>query len=125
MDRINQRIAAELGVGVAQVVAAVELLGEGSTVPFIARYRKEKTGGLDDTIEAFDPATGRGTGFKFQAYEGAALLVAIRQALAIFRNEPATWRRIQINGMAKDFSWTASAVEYGKLYEAARSLHKT
>ena len=49
MDRINQRIAAELGVGVAQVTAAVELLGEGSTVPFIARYRKEKTGGLDDT----------------------------------------------------------------------------
>src|SRR6185503_2366426 len=49
MDRINQRIAAELGVGVAQVVAAVELLGEGSTVPFIARYRKERTGGLDDT----------------------------------------------------------------------------
>ena len=49
MEKINQRIAAELGVGVPQVAAAVELLGEGSTVPFIARYRKEKTGGLDDT----------------------------------------------------------------------------
>jgi uncharacterized protein len=49
MDRINQRIAAELGVGVGQVAAAVELLGEGATVPFIARYRKERTGGLDDT----------------------------------------------------------------------------
>jgi uncharacterized protein len=49
MDKINQRIATELGVGVAQVAAAVELLGEGSTVPFIARYRKERTGGLDDT----------------------------------------------------------------------------
>src|SRR5262245_46762204 len=49
MDKINQRIATELGVGVAQVAAAVELLGEGATVPFIARYRKEKTGGLDDT----------------------------------------------------------------------------
>jgi len=49
MDKINQRIAAELGVGVAQVAAAVALLGEGATVPFIARYRKEKTGGLDDT----------------------------------------------------------------------------
>ena len=49
MDKINQRIAAELGVGVAQVAATVELLGEGATVPFIARYRKEKTGGLDDT----------------------------------------------------------------------------
>ena len=49
MDRINQRIASELGVQVAQVAAAVDLLGEGATVPFIARYRKEKTGGLDDT----------------------------------------------------------------------------
>jgi protein Tex len=49
MDEINQRIATELGVGVARVAAAVELLGEGATVPFIARYRKEKTGGLDDT----------------------------------------------------------------------------
>jgi uncharacterized protein len=49
MDRINQRIATELGVGVEQVAATVALLGEGATVPFIARYRKEKTGGLDDT----------------------------------------------------------------------------
>ncbi len=48
-DRINQRIATELGVGIAQVAATVELLAEGATVPFIARYRKEKTGGLDDT----------------------------------------------------------------------------
>jgi uncharacterized protein len=49
MDKINTQIARELSVGVNQVTAAVELLGEGSTVPFIARYRKEKTGGLDDT----------------------------------------------------------------------------
>jgi protein Tex len=49
MHKINQRIATELGVGVAQVAAAVELIGEGATVPFIARYRKERTGGLDDT----------------------------------------------------------------------------
>jgi len=49
MDKINQRIATELSVGVLQVAAAVELLGEGATVPFIARYRKERTGSLDDT----------------------------------------------------------------------------
>ena len=49
MDKINQRIAAELSVGVDQVAAAVGLLGEGASVPFIARYRKERTGGLDDT----------------------------------------------------------------------------
>lgn len=49
MDAINARIASELNVQISQVAAAVELLGEGATVPFIARYRKEKTGGLDDT----------------------------------------------------------------------------
>ena len=49
MNTINQRIADELGVGSGQVSAVVELLAEGATVPFIARYRKEKTGGLDDT----------------------------------------------------------------------------
>jgi uncharacterized protein len=45
---IEHRIAAELAVEPAQVSAAVALLDEGSTVPFIARYRKEATGGLDD-----------------------------------------------------------------------------
>jgi uncharacterized protein len=45
---IDQRIADELGVREQQVAAAVRLLDEGSTVPFVARYRKEATGGLDD-----------------------------------------------------------------------------
>ncbi|HET6736923.1 Tex family protein [Mycobacterium sp.] len=45
---VNARIAEELGVGAAQVAAAVRLLDEGATVPFIARYRKEVTGSLDD-----------------------------------------------------------------------------
>ncbi|MGO4685390.1 Tex family protein [Hyphomicrobium sp. 2TAF46] len=49
MDSINTRIAKELSVQTAQVSAAVDLIKEGATVPFIARYRKEKTGGLDDT----------------------------------------------------------------------------
>ncbi|MFZ2450020.1 MAG: Tex family protein [Methylovulum miyakonense] len=48
MDVIS-RIAEELSVNYKQVSAAVKLLDEGSTVPFIARYRKEATGGLDDT----------------------------------------------------------------------------
>ena len=49
MEKINQRIADELNVRAEQVSAAVALLDEGATVPFIARYRKEKTDGLDDT----------------------------------------------------------------------------
>ena len=46
---VPERIAAELNVRVSQVDAAVALLDDKATVPFIARYRKEATGGLDDT----------------------------------------------------------------------------
>ena len=46
---ISKIISSELGVNEKQVEAAIELLDEGATVPFIARYRKERTGGLDDT----------------------------------------------------------------------------
>lgn len=49
MSSINVRIAQELNAQERQVTAAVALLDEGATVPFIARYRKEVTGGLDDT----------------------------------------------------------------------------
>ncbi len=49
LPSIEQRIATELGVRPAQVNAAIALLDEGATVPFIARYRKEATGELDDT----------------------------------------------------------------------------
>ena len=46
---ISTRIAEELGVKLSQVDATITLLDEGATVPFIARYRKEATAGLDDT----------------------------------------------------------------------------
>jgi protein Tex len=48
MQKIVRQIAAEIGVGPQQIQAAVDLLDGGATVPFIARYRKEATGGLDD-----------------------------------------------------------------------------
>ncbi len=49
MLKIADRIAQELAVAPRQVTAAIQLLDEGSTVPFISRYRKEMTGGLDDS----------------------------------------------------------------------------
>ncbi|MDR2636942.1 MAG: hypothetical protein LBB55_01240, partial [Zoogloeaceae bacterium] len=49
LPSIEQRIARELNARPAQIVAAIGLLDEGASVPFIARYRKEATGGLDDT----------------------------------------------------------------------------
>ncbi len=84
------------------------------TVPVV-----RATGGLDDTIEPFDPLSGRGTGFKFSEYTGSALLAAVREALAAFADKKA-WQRLQTNGMAQDFSWNASALEYARLYDLAR-----
>ncbi|MBW8363266.1 MAG: RNA-binding transcriptional accessory protein [Rhizobium sp.] len=49
LPSIEHRLAAEIAAKPAQVAAAIALLDEGATVPFIARYRKEATGGLDDT----------------------------------------------------------------------------
>jgi len=86
------------------------------TVPIV-----RATGGLDDSIEPFDLEHGTGTGFKFKEYSGEALLFAVRQALHHYMDER-IWKRIQLNGMAKDFSWSAPAVEYAKVYETARAL---
>jgi starch synthase len=84
------------------------------TVPVV-----RATGGLDDTIQNFVPKTQQGTGFKFSEYDGGALLGCIRSALKAYR-DPKVWQVIQANGMAKDFSWKASAAAYVTLYEAAR-----
>jgi len=85
------------------------------TVPVV-----RATGGLDDTIESFDLEHGTGTGFKFWEYSSGELLHTIRLALHYYSDE-GIWKRIQLNGMAKDFSWNTSAAEYAKLYEAARA----
>src|SRR5260370_4887315 len=85
------------------------------TVPIV-----RATGGLDDSIEPFDVEHGTGTGFKFKEYTSEALLFAVRQALHHYMDER-IWKRIQLNGMAKDFSWKTPAAEYTKLYEAARA----
>jgi starch synthase len=85
------------------------------TVPIV-----RATGGLEDTVESFDVQHGTGTGFKFEPYTGAALLDAVRQALHHFTDER-IWKRIQLNGMSKDFSWKRPATEYAKLYKTARS----
>jgi starch synthase len=86
------------------------------TVPIV-----RATGGLDDTIEAYDVEHGTGTGFKFVEYTGAAMLRNVRQAMHLFADQR-IWRRIQLNGMAKDFSWKGPAAEYAKVYKAALEL---
>jgi starch synthase len=82
------------------------------TVPVV-----RATGGLDDTVEAFDGKAG--TGFKFVEYSPVALLAAVRQAVDTYR-QPKIWHRLMQNCMRKDFSWAASAKEYAKIYRAPR-----
>jgi starch synthase len=87
------------------------------TVPVV-----RATGGLDDTVEQFDPKTLKGTGFKFREYSGEAMLDCLRVAAALFRDNPDAWQALMRNGMAQDYSWTNSAREYVKVYERARQL---
>ena len=84
------------------------------TVPIV-----RATGGLDDTIEPWDARTGKGTGFKFTEYTGEALLATVKQALLAFRDK-SSWQTLMRNGMGRDFSWGASAREYGKIYDRVR-----
>ena len=84
------------------------------TVPVV-----RATGGLDDTVQNVDDATGDGTGFKFLPYTREAMMDALHRALAWY-SRPAAWRRIQLAGMAQDNSWEASAREYLEVYARAR-----
>ena len=77
------------------------------------------TGGLVDTVEPWDPATGSGTGFRFDQADGTALLWALDQAVTAFRDR-AGWARLMRNGMGRDFSWTRSAREYEAVYVRSR-----
>ena len=73
------------------------------TVPVV-----RATGGLDDTIDVE-------TGFKFSEYSAGALVTAVREALAAF-GDASAWRAVMLRGMAKDFSWSASAARYSSLF---------
>lgn len=75
------------------------------------------TGGLDDSIEEFDPAAGTGNGFKFADATPAAMLASIRKAMAAFRDR-ASWTALVRNAMAGDFSWEKAAGNYLELYAA-------
>ncbi len=89
------------------------------TVPIV-----RATGGLDDTIEQFDPDSGTGTGFKFVDYDANAFLRQIKDALRIYDSKGA-WAQVVKNGMRADFSWAESAREYVLLYEKVRQRYQS
>jgi len=78
------------------------------------------TGGLDDSIQEFDPAHRSGNGFKFGPPTTAALLDSFRKALVLYENKD-LWSRLIRNAMAADFSWERAARYYLELYRVILS----
>jgi starch synthase len=86
------------------------------TVPVV-----RATGGLDEAVAEWNPATDEGTGFKFQGYDAEDFFAAIRRATNLFRTNKEAWNKLIRNGMTQDHSWAKPASEYIKLYEEAAS----
>lgn len=80
------------------------------TVPVV-----RATGGLKDTVSAYDPETGGGNGFKFIEEDPEALMKTIGDAVVLF-SKPASWDRLRRAGMEEDFSWDRSAERYEALF---------
>jgi len=80
------------------------------TIPVV-----RNTGGLADSVQHFDPSTGRGTGCVFNDYDVPAARWAISTVLDWYA-DPRSWLPLVQNAMAKDFSWTRQIKEYESLY---------
>ncbi len=81
------------------------------TIPIVHR-----TGGLADTVETWNPRTGRGTGYAFARHDAAGLRWGIESALQAYGDDR-QWRRLMANGMAQDFSWSKQSKLYELVYD--------
>lgn len=80
------------------------------TIPIV-----RQTGGLKDTVEEFNPRTGKGTGFTFVEPRALNLLESIKKALVVYKDKP-LWMNLVKYVMSLDYSWEASAKEYISVY---------
>jgi starch synthase len=85
------------------------------TVPVV-----RNTGGLADSVEHFDPDSGKGTGCVFNDYDALAVRWAVGTVLGWYAN-PRRWEQLMLNAMAKDFSWSRQIGEYESLYRSMAS----
>lgn len=82
------------------------------TVPIV-----RETGGLKDTVEAYNEYTQEGTGFSFANYNAHEMMHTLQYAMSVYYEKPKAWSGLIERGMRQDFSWGASVREYEKLYE--------
>ena len=92
--------------GIGQLIAL-----KYGTIPIV-----RETGGLKDSVKAYNKYDGTGNGFSFANYNAHELLYAIKKALGAY-DDKAVWQGIIKNAMKSDFSWSRSAKQYLKLYE--------
>jgi starch synthase len=81
------------------------------TIPIVRR-----TGGLADSVQHFDPATGHGTGIMFNDYDVGGVRWAVETAFGLYADKP-RWNQLVQNAMAQDFSWERRVGDYVALYE--------
>ena len=92
--------------GIGQLIAL-----KYGTIPIV-----RETGGLKDSVRAYNKYDGTGNGFSFANYNAHELLFAIKKALGAY-DDKSVWQGIIKNAMKSDFSWQRSAKQYLKLYE--------
>ena len=83
------------------------------TIPIV-----RETGGLKDTVQAYNEYENTGTGFSFCNFNADDMKYVIEYAYHVFRDERKAWEDMMQRAMAQDFSWNKSAGEYEKLYDS-------
>ncbi|MFD0586764.1 glycogen synthase GlgA [Paenibacillus sp. GCM10027627] len=115
----NDRMARRIYGGSDMFVMPSKFEPCGLSQLIALRYRSvpivRETGGLRDTVLAYNEYTGDGNGFSFLNYNAHDFLHTVKRALSLFREEE-TWKRIVQNGARADYSWSQSAKAYAELY---------
>ena len=93
-------------------------LGQMYSLRYGAIPLVREVGGLADTVQEFNPETGKGNGFVFLDYSSETLLETMKRAVGLFGDQK-KWTKLIKNGMSCDFSWERSAKEYEDIYEHA------
>ncbi|GIP37387.1 glycogen synthase [Paenibacillus sp. J31TS4] len=90
-------------------------LGQLIALRYKAAPIVRETGGLKDTVQAFDELTGQGNGFSFANYNAHDMLYTIERAVKLYQ-DPKLWATLADNMGRKDFSWRRSAQQYASMY---------
>jgi starch synthase len=93
-------------------IVALEAMRYGA-VPLVRR-----TGGLNDSVQDFDPGTREGTGFSFRSKSAWSMFAALVEALTVYRQR-SLWQKVVENCLEQDFSWDHAAEEYEEWYGRA------